>query len=280
MIKIAVTGGKGGTGKSTVATSLAFELSKKGNVLLVDADVDCPNDHLLLSINRKKVKDVYQEIPEWDLKKCSKSGKCSEVCKMNAVVFLKGRYPVFIPDQCSGCGACMVACPENAIGKTRKKIGLVYSGSGNGIDMVSGELIPGQMISEFVVEALREHVKPMEKDYDYVIIDTAAGTHCGVITSLKGCDVALSVTEPTPLGGHDLELMLDLLKIVNIPCSIVINRSDIGDEEIIKKIADDHKTKIISRIPYNRSIIDAYSHGEPIIHISITKLANFLEGVS
>ena len=88
--KIAVTGGKGGTGKSTVATALAYQLSKQNKVLLVDADVDCPNDHLILSIKRKKEKDVLQTIPKWDFDQCNKSGACAQVCKYNAIVFIKG----------------------------------------------------------------------------------------------------------------------------------------------------------------------------------------------
>ncbi|MBN2042410.1 MAG: ATP-binding protein [Candidatus Aenigmarchaeota archaeon] len=278
-MKIAVTGGKGGTGKSTVATSLAFELSKRGKVLLVDADVDCPNDHLLLSIKRDKVKDVYQEIPKWDFFKCSKSGKCSEVCKMKAVVFVKGRYPVFIPEQCSGCGACMIACPGKAIGKTRKNIGIIYSGSGNGIDLVTGELIPGEMISDFVVDDLKEYFTEREKDYDYVIVDTAAGTHCGVINSITGCDIAIAVTEPTPLGAHDLGLMLDLLKIIGVTGKVVLNRSDIGDCKLIEEMAKKQGTEIISRIPYSKSIMESYSRGEPVKDSRIKELAEFAEGL-
>lgn len=278
MRKIAVTGGKGGTGKSTVATSLATELSKKGKVLLIDADVDCPNDSMLLSIETEKVKDVYQEIPEWDLNKCTKCGICSKVCKMNAVVFVSGRYPIFVPEQCSGCGACMLACPEKAIGKSRKKIGSIHRGSGNGIDIVSGELIPKEMISEFVVDALKEYTGPLEKDYDYVIVDTAAGTHCGVITSLKGCEFALAVTEPTPLGGHDLDLILELLGILGIPGKIIVNRSDIGDRKIIEKVSGKRKTPIMGDIPYSREILEAYSKGKPIESESVKKLAKELEG--
>jgi MinD superfamily P-loop ATPase len=114
-MKIAVTGGKGGTGKSTIATALAIELSQKGRVLLVDADVDCPNDHLILNIEREKVRDIFQPIPKINKKKCKKCGKCSEVCRENAIFQIKGEYPLVISDQCIGCSACMIACPFGAI---------------------------------------------------------------------------------------------------------------------------------------------------------------------
>ena len=123
-MKIAITGGKGGTGKSMVATSLAIEFARDKITTLIDADVECPNDHLLLSIKRKEFVKIYQPIPKWDFNKCTKCGKCASVCKQNAIVFVKERYPVFVKDLCIGCGACIAACPQNAISKTKKEITL------------------------------------------------------------------------------------------------------------------------------------------------------------
>lgn len=271
--KIAVTGGKGGTGKSTVATALAYELAKQKKVLLVDADVDCPNDHLILSIKTKKEKDVFQTIPKWDLKKCTKCGKCSQVCKTNSIVFVKDRYPIFVPEQCNGCEACILTCPTKAISRSKKKIGTIYSGKHGNIDFVSGELEPSQPISEFVVEALKEFIKNKEKSYDYIIIDTAAGTHCGVISSLTGCDLALAVTEPTPFGAHDVSLILELISILKIPKKIVLNRADIGNKDLINRVAKKYKTEIISEIPYSKSFLEAFSKGKPIQHKTIEELA-------
>jgi len=121
-MKIAVTGGKGGTGKSLVATSLAVEFAKSSKTALLDVDVECPNDHLLLSIKRKKFIKIYQPIPKWNFDKCIKCGKCASVCKQNAIVFVKDKYPAFVKDICIGCKACLVACPENAISETKKKL--------------------------------------------------------------------------------------------------------------------------------------------------------------
>ena len=274
---IGVTGGKGGTGKSTVATALAVELAKKNKVLLIDADADCPNDHLILSIKRKKAKDVFQLIPKWDFKKCIKCGKCSFVCKQHAIVFIKDKYPIFIPEQCNGCKACIFACPTNAIKKDKKKIGSIYYGKKGNISFVSGELEPNQPSSEFVISAVNDFVKLKQDKYDFTIIDTSAGTHCDVISALKNCDLALAVTEPTPLGEHDLELILKLLKILKIPCSIILNKADVGDKNLIKKTAKKFKTKIIAEIPYKKSILEAYSKGEPIKDDNINKLVKFLK---
>jgi MinD superfamily P-loop ATPase len=278
IMKIAVTGGKGGTGKSTVATSLAVELGKRKKVMLFDADVDCPNDYTILSIDRKRIKIVKQMIPRWDLKKCKKCGSCSEVCRYNAIVQIKGKYPIFVPDQCNGCGACIIACPVKAIGRSSKKIGNLYEGSNMGIDMIMGELLQGQPLSEFVVSEAKGIVESREKDYDFIITDTSAGTHCDVISALLGNDLALAVTEPTPLGAHDLELILKLLHILKIPGKIVLNKSDVGNPKLIERVAKKFKTGIVAEIPYSKSILECYSKGIPIKDRNIEEIAEWLEG--
>ncbi|MFH1237440.1 MAG: 4Fe-4S binding protein, partial [Candidatus Aenigmatarchaeota archaeon] len=139
-MKIAVTGGKGGTGKSMVATSLAVEFAREKRTLLVDADAECPNDHLLLSVRIKKYSTVYQPIPKWDFSKCKVCGECAKVCKQNAIVFVKGKFPAFVKDICIGCKACIVACKYGAISETKKEIGIIYTGKNYGVNLVSGEL--------------------------------------------------------------------------------------------------------------------------------------------
>jgi len=278
-MKIAITGGKGGTGKSTVATSLASELAKKNKVLLIDADVDCPNDHLILNIKRKKIKDVYQPIPKFNFKKCKKCGRCSEVCRENAIVFVKGNYPILIPEQCIGCSACIISCPYNAISKDKKKIGTIYSGKIKNLDFLSAETEIGVEEESPVVNALKDFVKDKEKEqnYDFVLIDTSPGTHCNVISALSGVDSAFCITEPTPLGQHDLKLILQLLKKLKIPSKIILNRADIGDKKLIQEIAKKFKAEIIAEIPYSKEILQAYSRGLPIKHESIEKIAENLE---
>ncbi|RLC37292.1 P-loop ATPase [Candidatus Falkowbacteria bacterium] len=261
---IGITGGKGGTGKSTVATALAYELAKKHKVLLVDADVDCPNDHLLLGIKRKFLKKVEQRIPAWDFKKCVKCGLCGTVCETNSIVSIKGKKPIFIPEQCNGCGACAIKCPEKAISWTRKEIGKIYTGSIYNINFLSGELEINQPISEFVVNSLNDIITTKKNKFDYVIVDTAAGTHCPVIAAVQMCDIVFAVTEPTPLGGHDLNLILKLLKKLRIKSGIILNRSDIGKKDVIISLANKHKINIIAEIPYSKKIFDQYVHGKPI----------------
>jgi MinD superfamily P-loop ATPase len=271
-MKIAVTGGKGGTGKSTIATALAIELSQKGRVLLVDADVDCPNDHLILSIEREKVKDIFQPIPKIDKEKCKKCGRCSEVCRENAIVQIKGEYPLVISDQCIGCSACMIACPFGAIEKDKKKIGTIYKGSNYGIDYFSAETEIGVEEESPVVNALKKEIENIEKNYDYILFDTSPGIHCNVISALIVCEIAFSVTEPTPLGEHDAGLSLELLKRLKIPSKIILNKSDVGNKNLIEELAKEYKTSIIAEVSYKKSILKSYSNGEPIKENSIKNL--------
>ena len=274
---IGITGGKGGTGKSVVATALAYELAKEHKVLLVDADVDCPNDHLLLGIKRTVYKKVEQRIPVWDFEKCTRRGLCGTVCKTNAIVAIENKDPIFVPAQCNGCGACVIKCPEKAIGWSKKEIGKIYIGLNYGINLLSGELRINEPVSEFVVNSLNEIIKQKKDRYDYIIIDTAAGTHCPVIVALEICDMVFAVTEPTPLGGHDLELILQLAKKMQINTDIILNRSDIGDKKIIKDLAKEYQTKIIVEIPYAKEILLKYAKGEPVENENINKIVEILK---
>lgn len=268
-MRIAITGGKGGTGKSTVATSLAVEIARKKRVLLVDADVECPNDHLIISTKMKKDMDVFQLIPKWDFKKCTKCGECGKVCKQNAIVSVKGKKPAFIPDLCIGCQACIVACPVNAIGKGRKKIGTIYTGNKYNVDLVTGELKLGQLASGEIVAEVRKRADEIadELKSDIILIDSAAGVGCPVIASINGTELVIAVTEPTPSALHDLKRVLYIADHFNIPKALVINKSDL-EKKFCKKIEAFARKKnipILGRVPYTQDFVDSMIKMKPIV---------------
>jgi len=272
-MKITVTGGKGGTGKSMVATSLAIEFARKERTMLVDADVECPNDHLLLSIKRKKEKVIYQPIPKWDFNKCIKCGKCAEVCKQNAIVFVKGRYPAFVKDVCIGCKACIVACPENAITETKKEIGTIYTGKNYNVNLISGELKLGELASGEIVSEVRkysEEINEMKINANIIVIDSAAGIGCPVIASIVGTDYAIAVTEPTPSALNDLKRVLYIAKHFRIKHGIVINKFDLEEKfySQIEKFAKENNIPIIGKIPYRKDFVDAVIKMTPVIEIN------------
>jgi len=281
-MKIATTGGKGGVGKSMVATSLAVEFAKKTKTMLVDADAECPNDHLLLSIKRKKYITVYQSIPKFDYSKCTKCGKCASVCKQNAIVSVKGKFPAFVKDVCIGCKACIVACPTGAITETKKEIGTIYTGKynvypvrnriSNGVNLVSSELKLGELASGEVVAEVRKYSDKINEKIkaEVVVIDSSPGIGCPVIASLVGTDYIVAVTEPTPSALFDLKRVLYLANHFGIKHGIVINKSDLAKNfyREIEKFANKNKIPILGRIPYRKDFVKSTIKMKPVVEIN------------
>ena len=280
-MKIAVTGGKGGTGKSTVAASLAIEFAKRGKTMLVDADVECPNDYLILSVKQKKDSDVFQPMPKWDFDKCTKCGRCSEICKQNAIVFVKGRYPAFVQDVCIGCRACMVACPENAIGETKKKIGTIYRGKNYGVSLVTGELKIGELASGEIVAEVRKRSEELNGNLgcEAMLIDSAAGIGCPVIASIKGTDFVVAVTEPTPSALHDLRRVLHIADHFGIPYGVVINKHDLdrGFCSRIEAFAKTKKIPVLGRLPYSGDFVKSTVKMRPVTELNKEYVKTFNE---
>jgi len=271
-MKIAVTGGKGGVGKSMVATSLAVEYARESRTMLVDADAECPNDHLLLSIKRKKYTIVYQPIPKWNFKKCNKCGKCASVCKQDAIVFVKGKFPAFVKDACIGCKACVVACPVGAISVSKKEIGKVYTGKNYGVNLVSGELKLGELASGEVVSEVRKYSERINKKIkaENILIDSSPGIGCPVIASLVGTDYIVAVTEPTPSALFDLKRVLYLANHFGISHGIVINKFNLSKTfcSKIEDFAKEDEIPIIGKIPYRKDFLKSTVKMKPVVKIN------------
>ena len=263
MKTVAITGGKGGTGKSTVSIILANKLRNEGErVVLCDCDVECPNDYLLLGQKLgEPVEKVYAKFPKLDKEKCVKCGLCVQNCRSNAIFMSPNQHPIFLHELCSGCGLCWNLCPQKAIEVEEKVTGEVFV---NEDWLVTGRSVGVIEETGPIVTETRKFAEKFAKKQgaDYLLLDSAPGTHCSVIRTLIDVDLAYAVTEPTPLGAHDLKLILELLKKLKVPTKIILNQADLGDRKPIDKIAKDFGIKIEHEIPYSRELVEAYSQGK------------------
>ncbi len=256
---ISIASGKGGTGKTTVATNLATSL--KNEVQLLDCDVEEPNSHLFIQPVIEEVKTINTPVPDVDMEKCTLCGKCGEICQFKAIVVI-GETVLPFHELCHSCGGCVRVCPEKAIVEVDRELGVIECGHRNGVEFIHGKLRVGEAMSPPLIRKVREYTRPDV----LTIIDAPPGTSCPVIASMKDADFVLLVTEPTPFGLHDLKLAVGAVKILGIPCGLVINRSDMGDDRV-KEYANSEGIPILMEIPFDRKIAEAYSKGEMIVEV-------------
>lgn len=256
---ISIASGKGGTGKTTVATNLAVSL--ESDVQILDCDVEEPNSHLFLSPVIDKTETVFTPVPEIDENKCTLCRKCAEICRFNAITVV-GETVLSFPELCHSCGGCMNVCPEKAVSETGRELGVIERGRKNGLDFVHGRLRVGEAMSPPLIRKVRSFVR-----HDKItIIDAPPGTSCPVIAAMKGTDFVLMVTEPTPFGLHDLKLAVEAVKLLDIPRGLVINRSDMGDSRV-KDYARQENLPVLMEIPFDRRIAEAYSRGRLVVEV-------------
>ncbi|MBE9566923.1 MAG: ATP-binding protein [Proteobacteria bacterium] len=255
-MRIAVASGKGGTGKTTVAVSLALSLP---NVQFVDADAEEPNCHLFLHPSIQQIIPVYMILPEVDLAKCTFCGKCAEFCQFNALAVVKQQVLLF-PELCHGCGGCVYACPEEAIKAGQRQIGEVEVGTARGMRFIQGRLKPAEPSA---VRIVREEIGQLEAD-GIAIVDASPGTACAVQETIAESDFCLLVTEPTPFGLHDLKMAMDVAQEAGVPSGVVINRSGSRDS-LIEDECRKRTLPVLLKIPLDRRIAEAYSRGEPLV---------------
>jgi MinD superfamily P-loop ATPase len=259
MMIISIASGKGGTGKTTIATNLAVSL--EGDVQLLDCDVEEPNAYLFIRPEIHETRIINTPVPEVDMEKCSLCGKCRDICQFKAIVVMSKTVLPF-PELCHSCGGCIRVCPEKAITETGREIGVVERGGRNKLEFVHGKLRVGEAMSPPLIRKVREYARAGA----LTLIDAPPGTSCPVIAAMKGADFVLLVTEPTPFGLHDLKLAAEAVKILGIPCGLVINRSDMGDNRV-REYATEQGMPILMEIPFDRKIAEAYSRGEMLVEV-------------
>jgi MinD superfamily P-loop ATPase len=266
---ISVASGKGGTGKTTIATSLAAVLGSKAQLL--DCDVEEPNCHILMKPVLEASESITVRVPIVDKDKCTLCGKCGEVCRFSAIVVIGDQVLTF-PEMCHGCGGCSLLCPENAIGEGHRELGVIETGRAGSVDFVHGLLRVGEAMSPPLIRAVKEKINP-EK---IAILDAPPGASCPVINTVMGSDFIILVTEPTPFGLHDLKIAVEALAPLEIPCGIILNRSDVGDQEVQRYCAESC-IPVLAEIPHSRKIAEGYATGNLLVVEEPAHIRTFLE---
>jgi len=254
---ISIASGKGGTGKTTVSTNLAFTLGDR--VELLDCDVEEPNAHLFLKPEIRKSEQVNTPIPLVDLDKCTFCKKCQQICRFNALAVV-GKQVLVFGELCHSCGGCMLVCPEGAISETGRELGIITFGDRDGIGFINGRMRVGEAMSPPLIKQVRAAADPGR----ITLIDAPPGTSCPVIAAMNGTDFVVLVTEPTPFGLHDLKLAVEAVKLLGIPAGLVVNRADLGNADVFR-YAEEEEIPILLTIPFDRRIAEAYSRGKLVV---------------
>ena len=269
--KVAIAGGKGGTGKSTIAVNLAEALSRGRRVLLVDSDVDNPSVERLLRVKVVKVEEVRIFKPLILKERCIKCGECVKLCPEHALIMPPDEAPSLIEDRCNGCKVCAYSCRYNAIEEGYRVIGFIKECRGEGMDILVGELKPGIPYSPILVGRLiTKSLDLGASGYEVVIYDCPPGAGNAVIQLLKVVDLVILVTEPTPFGLHNFKVMMEALQEVGARPLLVVNKADVpgGTLGELKSLAASLGVEVLAEIPYDELAVGAYLKGVPTITIN------------
>lgn len=255
-MKISIASGKGGTGKTLVATSIAASLAPTVRAAIADCDVEEPNSYLFFPdrvlLERK---ECHVAVPVIEEEKCTHCGRCAEVCAYHALAVLPQTVLLF-PELCHGCGACSIICPEKAISESSRSIGEIFLARSPGVELVWGELALGEARTTPMIKAVKERAEG-----DTVIVDCPPGTSCSMVEAVRGSDFCLLVTEPTPFGLYDLNIALKVLEKMKMPHAVLVNKSGMGDRKVYDYLKQ-RKIPLLMEIPLDRKIAEIYSRGE------------------
>lgn len=261
-MRIVVASGKGGTGKTTIATSLALVAAEKEHVRFLDCDVEAPNAGLFLNPNLETRKEVGLLIPQVDESICTFCGKCAEVCQFHAIAVI-GKKTLVFPELCHGCGSCTLVCPEHAIREHLDVMGVLESGpAAECIDFAHGIMNVGEPMAVPIIRELKKW--PLDHPFDLEVRDAPPGASCPVVETLRGADFVLLVTEPTPFGLHDLKQVVAIARELSTPTGVIVNRDGIGDHAVDVYCAENN-LPVLMRIPMERRFAQAIARGKSLV---------------
>lgn len=270
-MKIAVASGKGGTGKTTISTILAFLLAKNGlKTALLDCDVEEPNCHIFFETKLVENKKIFSDIPKIDYTRCNFCGTCVKICQFNAMAIVKNKILIF-DELCHSCGSCILNCPNKALITKPREIGSIEKTESDKIDIFQGRLRIGEYMASPLIKAVKKSLN--YNQYKFVITDSPPGTSCSMISAINDADYVILVCEPTAFGFNDLKLAISVVKKLNKPFGILINKSSDNDK-LIKDYATKNNFNILFKIPESIEFARAYSTGSLMRLNSLHKYFN------
>jgi MinD superfamily P-loop ATPase len=260
MLKIAIASGKGGTGKTFIATNLFYTLAKNNyRISLTDCDAEAPNALAFFKKELIKITVVTQMVPVINTSTCTYCGKCHDYCNYNAIFILPPMKIInVIEDLCHGCGACSVACKFNAITEKPVSLGHItrFSNKKDQIFIEArtnvGTLSP--------VPVIKAALKEIDSNTDIAILDSPPGTSCPFIQTASSADYIILVTEPTPFGLSDLKQSVETLRVINKPFGVIINRAGLGDKKVYNYLSTQN-IPFLLEIPFKKDIAGLYAKG-------------------
>ena len=268
-MQITIASGKGGTGKTIIATSIFLS---HDNAQLLDADVDEPNCFLFLDFDYKEVGKAQVLVPEIDNTKCTHCGICSDNCEYNSLINLPGQVVVF-EKICHGCGLCSFLCPENAITEKPRTLGKIFFGKKKELTFHYGELIVGEELSTPVIMKLKEYV---QQEKELVIIDSPPGSACPMVEAVIDSDFVIVVAEPTPFGLSDMQIVVETLRRLKKKFGVIINKDGIGNDEL-ENYCKEEGIHVLMKIPFDMKIAQNYSVGKTLLQASSNWKSQFRE---
>lgn len=268
MKEILILSGKGGTGKTSVAASLAALMPDK---VLVDCDVDAADLHLMLNPKVEEKHDFQSGVvPQWDGDLCVGCGLCAEQCAYGAITMQATPDIDFL--SCEGCGVCAWFCPEQAISMVAPTCGVWMRSTSQYGPMIHAALHPGEENSGKLVSLVKKQARQLaeEQGRKWLLVDGPPGIGCPVIASLSGADIILAVTEPSASGLHDLERLAGLAAHFKVTTCVCINKWDLN-KDLSARIArrcEEYDIALLGRIPFAEEAVRSVVSGVPLVEVS------------
>lgn len=268
MKQLLILSGKGGTGKTTVASAF-IKLSKAR--AYADCDVDAPNLHLSMRERKDPQRKDYIGMSKAaiDSTLCINCGECLKHCRFDAIS-VKNETHVVNPFACEGCAVCQLVCPVNAISFYPNVAGSLNLYKDKEKVFSTAQLKMGNGTTGLLVSEVKKQLNNEAQEADFAIIDGSPGIGCPVIASISGMEMVLVVAEPSISGISDMVRVIEVSQAFGVKIAVCINKYDANKEKTREIIdyCDRNKIPFVGNIPYDSLATRALNSGLSIVEMA------------